>query len=140
MAYTIRRALFLFPVVLVLGCITPGCLGAPSEESGAISTSGQAEPAAIAVQVTSPFLTVEVENCTGRPLVDMNVTLNAGRLTYSAVVPRMETSAKRVLMPNEFRGSRDSAVFNPNVVSPKEILITASDLGKKYQVTAPWKQ
>ena len=132
MAYTVRRAIVLFSVVLVLGCITPGCLGVPSEGGGAVSTSGQAEPAAIAVQVTSPFLTVEVENRPGLPLVDMNVTLNAGRLTYSAVVPRMETSAKRVLMPKEFRGSRDSAVFNPNVVSPKEILITASDLeGKK---------
>ena len=44
-------------------------------------------------------------------------------------------------MPNEFRGSRDSAVFNPNVVSPSEIVITASDLdGKKYEVKAPWKK
>jgi len=141
MAYTVRRPLVVFPVVLVIGCIATGCSGALSEGGGAVSTTGQVEPADIAVQVTSPFLTVEVENRTGRPLVNMGVTLKAGSLMFAAAVPRMETSAKRILMPNEFRGSRDSAVFNPNVVRPTEILISASDLdGKKYEVTAPWKR
>jgi hypothetical protein len=140
MAHTVRRALVLFAVVVVLGCIPPGCSGA-SSEGGAVGSSGQVETAAIAVQITSPFLTVEVENRTGRPLVDMRVTLKAGVLMYAAAVPRLETSEKRVLSPSEFRGSRDGAVFNPSVVRPKEILIAASDLdGKKYEVTAPWKQ
>lgn len=141
MAYTVRRALVLFPVVVVLGCIAPGCSGASSEGGGAVGTSGPVETAAIAVQITSPFLTVEVENRTGRPLVDMRVTLKAGVLMYVAAVPRLETSEKRVLSPSEFRGSRDGAVFNPSVVRPREILVAASDLdGKMYEVTVPWKQ
>ena len=140
MAYTVRRALILCPVVVVLGCIAPGCSGASSEGGGTAGTSGQAETAAIAVEVTSPFLTVVVENRAGRPLVDVRVTLKAGRLMYAAAVPRLETSEKRVLSPGEFRGSGDGAAFNPNVVRPREILIAASDLdGKKYEVTAPWK-
>ena len=141
MAYTVRRALVLFPVVLVLDCIALGCSGSSSEGGGAVSTSGQIEPSAIAVQITSPFLTVEVENRAGRPLIDMRVSLKAGALMYAATVPRLETSEKRVLSPSEFRGTRDGAVFNPSVVRPREILIVASDLdGKKYEVTVPWKQ
>ena len=132
MSYPIRRAFVLTTVVLVLGCIVSACSG----------TSGQAESAAIGVKVvTSPFVTVEVENRAGRPLLEMDVTLKTGSLLYAFRIPRLETNGKRAVLLSDFRGTRDGGVINPNLVRLTEVVVTARDLdGKKYEVSAPWKQ
>ena len=136
MAYTVRRALV--PVVVVLSCFAAGCSDALS--GGAIATSGQSDSAPIVVQLTSPLLTVVVENRAGRPLVDVGVTIKAGTLAYTTSVPRMEPNDKRVINPNEFR-AQGGGMFNPSVVRAKEIVVAARDLeGKTYEVTTPWKQ
>jgi hypothetical protein len=93
------------------------------------------------VRITSPFITVEVENHTGAALVKMDLAIKAGDLQYIASVPRLEANDKRVMQFNEFRGSRDGATMNPNLVRPKAVVVTASDVaGKKFEVTVPWKQ
>ena len=139
MRYAVRRALVLTTIVFVGGGIVPGCSGT-SGESGVVGTPGPDGSPAIGVGVTSPFITVEVENRAGQALIEMKVTLKAGALLYTASVPRIEPSEKRVLNLNEFKGTRDGAVMNLNFVTPREIIVTASDVnGKNYEVTAPWK-
>jgi hypothetical protein len=140
MAYTVRRALVFFSAVSVLSYLASGCSSASSEVGGVTGTSGQGGSAAIGVQLTSPLLTVVVENRAGRPLVDVSVSIRAGTLAYSTTVPRIEPNDKRALNPNEFR-AQGGGMFNPSAVRAKEIVVAAKDLdGKTYEVTTPWKQ
>ena len=138
MRYAVRRALVLITVVLVVAGLVPGCSGTPGE-SGTVGTAGPDGSPAIGVGVTSPFITVEVENRAGQALIEIKVTLKAGALLYTASLPRIETGEKRVINLNEFKGTRDGAVMNLNFVTPREIILTASDVdGKEYDMTAPW--
>ena len=130
MSYRIRRALVPIAVVLVVGWIVSGCSGA--------SSSGQAGSAAIGVQITSGFITVE--NRTERPLVGANITIRAGTLQYTAQLPQLAPGDKRDLSLGNFRAP-DASPINVNLRRPTEILVTASDVdGKKYELRMPWKQ
>ena len=56
-----------------------------------------------------------------------------------AKVSRLATGGKRVLSLGEFATPRGARV-NLNVVRPREVVVTASDIdGKKYEASLPWK-
>lgn len=138
MSSPVRRAVAPMTVVLVLLWIVSGCSRTASEEAGPVGTSGQAS-SAIGVQITPPFITVE--NRAEHPLVDMSVTIMPVRRSapYTVKIPRMETGDKRGLSLGDFK-EPNGAPINLNLVSPKEVVVTASDFdGKKYEVRQPWK-
>ena len=125
-------------VVLAVGSLALACSDALTRQAdvGAVGSSGTS-PAAIVVATSSSFLTVE--NRAGLPLVDIEVSLKANGLSFSKSISRLESSAKRDMSLGEFR-SNDGTAFSPRFHTAKEVVITATDLvGKKYDVTVPWK-
>jgi hypothetical protein len=126
-------------LVLAVGSVAMACSDAISRqtETGAIGSSGTSQ-AAIAVVTSASFLTVE--NRAGLPLLDVDVILKAANgLSFSKSISRLESSEKRDLSLGELRAN-DGTTFNPRFQTPKEVVITATDLvGKKYDVTVPWK-
>ena len=141
MSYAIRRTLVPVTLVVVFAWIVSGCSGTSSQTVGAVGTSGQSGSAAIGLDMSPGGFTITVENRSGHPLVDMEVAINpVARLApYTARIPRLETDGKRDFLLGEFR--EHGAPINLNLVRPKEVVVTASDLdGKKYEVRVPWKR
>ena len=125
-------------VVLVAVWLASACAATSGQrESAAVGSSGAAQ-AAIAVEQTSSYFTIE--NRAGLPLVDIRIALKAANgLTFSAFIPRLETAAKRDLAFGDLR-SNDGTSFSPRWQKPREIVITAADLlAKKYELTIPWR-
>jgi hypothetical protein len=138
MSVTLRRRPLVFLVVVAISLLAAACSDVMSrQEPGAVGSSGAA-PAAIAVSTNSSFVTVE--NRAGLPLQDVVVTVKAtNRLSFSKPIGRLEDSARREIALGEMR-SGDGTTFNTMFHRPREIAVTATDLvGKKYDVTVPWK-
>lgn len=136
----IRRALVPITLVFVLASIVSGC-SRTSKGAGAVGTSGQLGAAAIGLDMSPGGFIITVENKAGHPLVDMEVAINpvTRSAPYTVKVPRLETGSKRNFSFGEF--TEHGARINLNVVRPKEVVVTASDLGgKKYEVSLPWKK
>jgi hypothetical protein len=126
----------LVPLVgaLALGSILSACSGSSSDR--AVGTSGQSD-AFVSVDVSTPQL-VTLENRTEQPLIDVNVGIKSGMLTYSGSVSRLEAKEKRQLRHGEFT-SRDGTGFSLRVARPTQILVTARDTaGKPFETTIPW--
>ena len=129
----------LVPVaVLVAGWLAAGCSATTSvqRESGAIGSSG-ASQAGIGIEKTSSYVTIE--NRAGLPLLDVRITLKAANgLSFSGVITRLETGAKRDVSFADLR-SNDGTSFSPRWQKPREIVVKAADMvAKKYEVTVPW--
>jgi hypothetical protein len=138
MSHNWRRALFTL-VALAVGWLAMGCSDARTgQREGATGTTGQV-PAAIAVETSSLFVTVE--NRANAPLLDVTVALKpASGTLFSTSISRLEGGEKRDLSLSDFR-SPDGTTFNLRMMRPRQVLVTASDLvGKKYDMTVPWKQ
>jgi hypothetical protein len=138
MSHQWRRAVFTL-VALAVGWLAMGCADARTGQGqGAVGTAGQL-PAAIAVETSSLFVTVE--NRANAPLLDVTVALKpASGTLFSTSISRLEGSEKRDLSLSEFRSS-DGTSFNLRLMRPRQVVVTASDLvGKKYEMTASWKQ
>ena len=133
-----RRPLVLL-VALAVGSLATACSDALSRQSekGAVGSSGTS-PAAIAVQTSSSYLTVE--NRAGLPLLDVSVALRSvNGVSFTKSISRLESAAKLDLSLGELR-SNDGTSYSPQFARPKDVRITATDLvGKKYDVTVPWK-
>jgi hypothetical protein len=126
----------LVPLVgaLALGSILSACSGSGSDR--AVGTSGQSD-AFLSVDVSTPQF-VTLENRTEQPLIDVNVGIKSGMLTYSGGVSRLEAKEKRQLRHGEFT-SRDGTGFSLRVARPTQILVTARDTaGKPFETTIPW--
>ena len=125
-------------VALVAGCLATACSGTTSDQREPGASSG-ASPAAIAIETTSSYLTIE--NRAGLPLVDVRIAVKATNgLSFATLITRLETGAKRDLPFGDLR-SNDGTTFSPQWQRPREILVTATDLvGKKYDMTVPWKR
>ena len=137
MTYAPRSALAAVGGILVLGWMVSACSG-PAGETGAVGTSGEGGTA-IAIQSSSLYVTVE--NRAGVPLLDLRVAINpvGGATTFTKMIGRLEAGEKRDLALGEFSG-RDGTPFSLRVVRPKNVVVTAADfVGKKYEVTAPWR-
>jgi hypothetical protein len=88
----------------------------------------------LAVDTTQrPF--VYVENLTAEPLVDVNVTLKAGILSFSESLSRLEPKERRQLRHADF-ASRDGTSFSLRIATPREVLVSAKNLGGKQIDTA----
>jgi hypothetical protein len=126
-------------IALVLSCLAVACSNTPNAqgEPGAAGSAGNS-PAAIGVETSSLF--VGVENRAGQPLLDVKVALKpASGTLFTAFLSRLETGAKRDLSLADFR-SNDQTAFSLRLQRPKQVVVTATDLvGKKYEVTVPWK-
>ena len=138
MAVTWSRRPLIVAVVLSIGWLAAGCSGASGpRETGAAGSSG-ANPDSVAIVQTSSYLTIE--NRAGLPLVDVRITVKATNgLTFSTVISRLETGAKRDVSFGDLR-SGDGTTFSPQWQRPKEIVVATTDfVGKKYDLTVPWK-
>lgn len=133
-----RRPLALV-VVLLASWLSTNCSPSNSgqRESGGVGSSGASE-SAIAIEKTSSYLTIE--NRAGLPLVDIRIVVKvANGLAFSALVPRLETAAKRDVSFGNLR-SNDGTSFSPQWQRPREIVVTATDLvAKKHELTVPWR-
>ena len=129
-----RRILGPLVGVFAFGSILSACSGSGGD--GAVGTSGQSD-AFVAVDVsTPPFVTIE--NRTEQPLVDVNLGIKSGMLTYSGSVSRLEAKEKRQIRHADFT-SRDGTAFNLRIARPSQVLVTARDTaGKQFEVTVPW--
>jgi hypothetical protein len=129
-----RRVLIPLVGAFALGSILSACSG--SNPDGAVGTTG-ASDAFVTVDVsTPPFVTVE--NRTGQPLVDVNVGIKSGMLTYSGSVSRLEAKEKRQIRHADFT-SRDGTAFNLRIARPKQLSVSARDTaGKQFETTLPW--
>ena len=134
MTYAHRSALAAVGGLLALTWIVPAC---SARETGAVGASGEGKTA---IMVQSSSLYVTVENRSGAPLLDLRVAINpTGVMTFTKTIGRLETGEKRDLALGEF-SARDGTSFNLRVVRPQIIVVTAADLlGKKYEVTTPWR-
>jgi hypothetical protein len=139
MPVTLRRRPLVTLVALTIGFLAVGCSDAITRqgETGAVGSTGTA-PAAIAVSFQSSFITIE--NHAGLPLLDVVVTVKATNgLSFSKPIGRLEDIARRDMSLSEMR-SGDGTTFNTMFHKPREVVVTATDLvGKKYDVTVPWK-
>ena len=138
MAVTWRRRPLIVALALTTTWLPGACSGTIGQrETGAIGSSG-AEAAAIAIDRTASYVTIE--NRAGLPLVDVNVVLAAANgLSFSTRIPRIESSSKRDVPFADLRGN-DGTPFSPRWQRATQINVTASDVvGKKYEVKVPWK-
>ncbi len=139
MSYASRRALVPITLVFALALFVSAC-SPGSQEARAVGDSE------IGLDMTSGGFTITVENRAGHQLIQVEVAINVNpsappllRGPYIAKVSRLATGGKRVLSLGEFATPRGARV-NLNVVRPREVVVTASDIdGKKYEASLPWK-
>ena len=130
-----RRVLVPFAVAIALGSILSAC--STSTASGAVGTAGQVN-SFITVDVSSPPI-ITIQNRTAQPLIDINIAIKSGMLTFADRVSRLEANERRPIRQGDFT-SRDGTSFNLRVARPKEINVTAKDLsGKQFEATMPWE-
>jgi hypothetical protein len=100
--------------------------------------SAQAANAAIGVQTTQLFVTIE--NKAGTPLINITAAILAvGGQPFTRLISRMENGEKRDISLNDFSG-KDGTTFSLRVVRPKTVRVTAEDLAnKKYEVEVDWQ-
>jgi hypothetical protein len=139
MSFKWSRHPLITAVALVVGCLAVACSATPKGQSaeGAVGSTGNS-PAVIAVQTSSLFVTVE--NHGDQPLVVVKIALKPpSGVVFSTSIWRLEPGAKRNMSLSDFR-SNDGTGFSLRLQRPKQVLVTATDLmGKKYEVTVPWK-
>lgn len=125
----------LIPLVAVaLGTILTACA---RTASGAVGASGQTD-AFLVVDTAAPRV-ITVENRTSQPLVDVDLSIKSGILTFTDRVTRLEANEKRPIRHAEFT-SRDGTAFNLRVARPREIAVRARNLdGKAFEATLPWQ-
>src|SRR5437867_3339132 len=89
-----RRPLVVFAAVALLVVSTACSSATGSQREAATVGSSGATAAAIGVDTTPSFITIE--NRAGLPLVDVNVAVQATNgLSFSTSVPRLESGVKR---------------------------------------------
>jgi hypothetical protein len=109
-----------------------GCSGS----GGAVATTGS--NAAVGIEVAQTFVTLE--NRTGSPLVEGQMEIRpVGVLPpFKALLPRIETGAKREIPFNAFRGN-DGSPFSRQIARARSVKVTAKDVtGKVYENEVPF--
>ena len=128
-----RRVIVPLVGAFALGLILSACSSGGA--TGAVGTSGQSS--FVTVDLSSPPFAL-VENKTAHPLIDVELAIKSGMLSFTNRVSRLEANEKRQLRLADFT-SRDGTSFNLRVARPKEITVTARDLdGKTFDTTLPW--
>ena len=135
MTWVSRRVLVPLVGAVALGSILSAC--SSGSANGAVGTSGQIN-SFITVDVSSPPI-ITVQNRTAQPLIDINIAIKSGMLTFTDRISRLEANERRPVRQGDFT-SRDGTSFNLRVARPKEIAVTAKNLeGKAFEATLPWQ-
>jgi hypothetical protein len=127
-----RRAV---AAMVVAAVVFPCCENAAV--SKAIGTGGDG---GAAIVVRAGESAVVIENHSGRPLLNVRVTIATADASapFIAVAPTIDTGATSELALTEFK-TAENVVFDPAVARPNEIHVTARDtVAKAYDVTVPW--
>ena len=82
---------------------------------------------------------ITVENRTAQPLVDVNLSIKSGMLTFTDRVSRLEANEKRSIRHGDFT-SRDGTSFSLRIARPREVAVSGKNLeGKTFEATLPWQ-
>ena len=139
MTLAFRRSLLAFACFMTAVCVLTACSAAKPPETGAIATSG-IDPVPIAVDTSDLF--VGITNNAGRPLEEVRIAIQivGSSPPFQTTIRRMENGEKRELAPSSFR-SNDGTTFSPRLHRARQVNVTATDIvGKKYEVSRPWKR
>src|SRR5438105_2800174 len=130
----VSRRVLVSLAAVALGTILTAC---SRTASGAVGTSGQIDTFVIVDTSSPPIITVE--NRTTQPLVDVDLAIKSGMLTFTDRVTRLEANEKRTIRHGDFT-SRDGTSFNLRVARPREVAVRARNLdGKEFEATLPWQ-
>jgi hypothetical protein len=125
-----RRRSTLAGLALVACLVLAGC-GSNGE------ASGQAADAAIGIQTSQ--LGVTIENRAGAALTDVKIDIAASGMTFSTLVPRIESAQRLPLPPDDFT-SPDGTHFNLRGARPSSVRVTATDVtGQAHDVEVEWR-
>jgi hypothetical protein len=131
---TLSRRVLVPLVAVALGSVLTAC---SRNASGAVGTSGQTD-AFVVVDMSSPPI-ITVENRTAQPLIDVDLSIKSGMLTFTDRVTRLEAHEKRPIRHGDFT-SRDGTSFNLRIARPREVAVRAKNLeGKEFEATLPWQ-
>jgi hypothetical protein len=136
----VSRRVFV-PLVAVVTAVACGSMltacARTSSASDAVGTSGHTD-AFVVVDTSAPPV-ITVENRTAEPLIDVNVSIKSGMLTFTDRVTRLEANEKRPIRHGDFT-SRDGTSFNLRIARPREVNVSAKSLdGKAFEATTPWQ-
>ena len=135
MTWVSRRVLVPLVGAVALGSILTACSSGGA--TSAVGTSGQTN-SFLTVDVSSPPL-ITVQNRMAQPLIDVNIAIKSGMLTFTDRISRLEANERRPVRQGDFT-SRDGTSFNLRVARPKEIGVSAKNLeGKAFEATLPWQ-
>lgn len=127
-----RRARRLLSVTLAL--VAPLVLVGCSEQ-------GSAEQLDSPVAVTMRNAIVLLENRAEQPLdnITLTVTPYGKNGAFSKALTRMERAERREVALTDL-STADGTRFNPMLIRPRQVRVTATDAaGKQYEVELPWK-
>lgn len=105
------------------------------------SEQGRAEQIDSPMNVSTRNASVALENRADRPLDNITLTVMPfGRAgTFSKSLPRLERAERREMPLAQFL-SPTGAAFNPMLIRPRQVRVTATDAaGTQYGVELPWK-
>lgn len=138
MPLSLRRSLLVVAGAIAV-CAFHACSAAEAPEAGATATSGL-DAAAILIETSD--MSVGITNNAGRPLEEIHVSIRmvGNSPPFTATIRRLENGEKRELPPGAFR-SNDGTTFSPRIQRPRQVGVSAADIvGKKYEITKPWKR
>jgi hypothetical protein len=126
----LRRALGSCAAVIAAAGLLSACNAAVDKAVG----EGKGE-----ITVSHTDEAIVIENGSGRPALNVRVTLDGGSAgTFFIVVPTMDTGEKKTVLFGLLR-SEDGTLLDTAAVSPRDIKLTARDtLNNSYEATVPW--
>jgi hypothetical protein len=105
------------------------------------SEQGSAEQLDSPVAVTMRNAIVLLENRAEQPLdnITLTVTPYGKNGAFSKALTRMERAERREVALADLT-TADGTKFNPMLIRPRQVRVTATDAaGKQYEVELPWK-
>jgi hypothetical protein len=138
MSLSRRRSVIATAGLIVAGRLLSACSTATPPETQPLGTAG-AEPSAIAVETSNQSVTVT--NNAGKPIEDVLIAIQPATVgsPFTLTVRRMENGEKRDIALGQFR-SNDGTTFSPRLYKARQVTVTATDIvGKKHEITKPWK-
>jgi hypothetical protein len=137
MTWVSRRALVSLPTVVcavALCSIVSACSSGSADST--VGTSGQAS--FISVDTSSAPVII-VQNRTAQPLIDINITLKSGVLSFTDRISRLEANERRPVREGDFM-TRDGTAFSTRITTPKSMSVTAKDPdGKQLEANLRWQ-
>lgn len=130
-----RRVLTWPPRIVAFALLTLAPLAAL-----ACSERGSAEQMNSPVTLTTRGTQVSIANRSGQPLSGVVLTVVPfGQTSYSKPLGSLETAGQMSVALSELK-AQNGSTFNPMLVRPKLVKLTAMDSsGRQYDVEMPWR-